>query len=246
MPRSVFRRWCIRSPLALMALLSLSGAAATPWDKSLVVSNPELRSMRGRVLLPDGLDLDIGIDIQTEVNGVLVLHSVLSTAAPAGQSLRVFTGGAIPSNGGSTAVNLASAAPMLTLDRSGASTTLTTTSAPLTPTVVVLNAPTNVWPQYPDETQLNVTPNGPPVQTANGTVQVQQTGNDTAVVLNGNGLTVQQLFGDPTGTLVTNQQNNQAIQTTTVVDVDLHGTWPAITNAMFNIGNLAIAAARRP
>jgi hypothetical protein len=237
-------------PLCIAPLvIALSGtcvAGASPWRNCAAVTDEELTNMRGGVLLPDGLDVDIGIDIQTEVNGVLVLHTVLSTAAPSAQALRVFVGGTAPSNGGSTKAALNTVPPMLTLDRSGASTTLVTSAAPLNPTIVVLNAPTNVWPQYPDETQLNVVPNGPAVQTPNGNVQVQQAGANTAVTLTGNGITVSQLLGDATGTVVSNQLNNQSIQSMTVVDVDLHGSWPAIANAMFNIGKIAVSAVRRP
>jgi hypothetical protein len=201
--------------------------------------------MRGGVLLPDGLDVDIGIDIQTQVNGVLVLHTVLSTADP-GQALRVYSGGTAPANAGATTVTLNAGGPVLTLNRTGSATTLQTPSTPLNPTVLVVSAPTSIWPQYPNENQVGVTPNGPPVQTANGAIQEQQSGNNTSVTLSSPGLSVAQLVGDSLGTVVTNQLDNQTIQSTTVVDVDLHGTWPATANALFNVGNLALAAVRRP
>lgn len=242
----LIRTLCVAAPLTIAVLGRNCLASESPWRNCVAVTDDELTDMRGGVLLPDGLDVDIGIDIQTEVDGVLVLHTVLSTAAPAAQALRVFVGGAAPSNAGSTTVALGSATPMLTLDRSGASTTLVTSTAPLSPTVLVLNAPTNVWPQYPDETQLNVVPNGPPVQTSNGSVQIQQAGDNSAVTLMGNGITVSHLLGDATGALVSNQLNNQSIQSMTVVDVDLHGTWPAIANVMFNVGNIAVSAVRKP
>jgi hypothetical protein len=231
--------------LILLCMVEGTANAITPgWDVA-VVSEAELTSMRGGVALPDGLNLDIGIDVQTQVNGRLVLHTVLSTAAPAAAQLRVFTGGPAPSNSGARADLGIPDPPTLLLNRSGSSTTLLPGGMAGNPNVLVLNAPTNTWPQYPDEKQLNVVANGSPVSTANGSVEVQRTGGNTSVTLTGDGLTIQHLLGNSTGVAVTNQLNNQTIQSMTVVDVDLHGAWPAAANAMFNVGNLAIAAARR-
>jgi hypothetical protein len=246
MRKSLFPLASLATAFGLAGVTAPCWAVQSPWAHSAPVADRELTDMRGGVMLPDGLDVDIGIDIQTQLNGVIVLHTVLSTAAPAAQALRVYVGGAAPSNAGATAVTVGATTPMLTLNRTGADTTLITTTSPLNPTVLVLNEPSNVWPQYPDETPLNVSPNGPAVQTANGSVQIQQTGDNTAVTLSGTGLMVTHLLGDPTGAVVANQLNNQSIQSTTVVGVDLHGMWPATANAMFNVGNLALSSVRRP
>ena len=242
-PRAVA---CMMLIVAMLVAGERVNAAAQLWGSPAVVADIELATMRGGVMLPDGLNVDIGIDIQTQVNGVLALHTVLSTAAPANDQLRVFSGGPPPASLQNTQISLGTGPlPTLVINRSGASSTLLTSVAPLTPSVVVLNAPTNSWPQYPAETRVNVTANGLPMPTAFGSAQIERTGNTTAVTLMGDGLTIQHLLGDATGVVIANQLNNQTIQSTTVIDVDLHGAWPSISNAMFSVGNLAIAAARR-
>jgi hypothetical protein len=229
--------------VTLMAVLSAPVSAAMLQAQAL--SNEQLATLRGGVLLPNGLDISIGIDIQTLVNGQLALHTVLSTEAPTPFGLRVLNGGSASSMPPTVTIPAAAqSSPLLVLDRQSGSSSVAPTSAsgPNT-TIHVLNAPTDTWPRYPDENTVPVSPNGPSVTTPFGTVQITQDSRGAVVSLSDPTLLVQHLVGEASGVTVANTANNQVVQTQSAIDVDVHGAWPAIANALFRVNNVATNAA---
>lgn len=219
-----------------------------PFASDSRASDISLDSMRGGVLLPNGLDVAIGIDIQTRVNGELALHTVLSTEAPNPYGLRVLVDGneSEPMPAGVTVQPQASPGQVLIIDRRGAGTTLmpSRTWTPGT-SVRVVNAPREVWPAYAGESELDVAAGGPAVATDLGNVRVDRDDAGATVTLSSDTLVVQHLLGQATGVVVANTANDQSIDTISAIDVDLQGAWPIITNAIFAVGAIAADAAAR-
>jgi len=90
--------------IGLALLLSVASIADRPIDPDPIDGRPiarlagpivpdaTLARMRGGVLLPNGITLTLGIDIQTRVDGTLVLHSIYNSDGP-DAGIRVFTDG---------------------------------------------------------------------------------------------------------------------------------------------------------
>ena len=77
---------------ALIAAVTSPPAAVVPLREAVVVPDSDLADMRGGILLPNGLTIAIGIDIQTRIDGVLALHTIYSSETPT-NGVRVYTDG---------------------------------------------------------------------------------------------------------------------------------------------------------
>lgn len=77
---------------ACAACVACAACADSPFSHAARASDAALATMRGGTLLPNGLNVTIGIDIQTRVNGELAVHTVLSSDASAVQALQVSSG----------------------------------------------------------------------------------------------------------------------------------------------------------
>jgi hypothetical protein len=183
-----------------------------------------LDQVRGGFALPNGMDVTVGIDIQTLVNGVLALRTVL-TAANQGVPV-VFTGT------GNT-----SSAPAA---QGGTSTTIPGVGA-----VRVVEGPASPADAGVGEQRVELTPNGPAVSTPSGSIQLTQNGGGSVVSLTGNSLELSHMIGSATGSLVANTADNRSIDTVVTVNVDLQNSAIPVGNALLRLNSMAIDAASR-
>lgn len=239
--------------LALSMLLFLQAprvaSAVSPYEGA-PLQEEVLDLLRGGVLLPNGLDVALGFDLRTMVDGQLALHTVLSTELPSPDRLRVLVGPKADPMPDGQAVELPSpTTPELLLDRRGAGTTVAigTTGAALVGgrTVVnVVTAPREQWPAYVGETEISPTLDGPAVGTALGAVTLrQQTGGGSVITLSGESLVIQHLIGQATGVAVLNAASDRRIDTVSTLDVDVKGGWVNTANGLFGISAIAADAA---
>ena len=242
--------------MPVLALL-LAAAAATPAPEIVVqaphrtlpgpvVKDGELARMRGGLLLPNGLDVSIGIDIQTRVNGMLALHTVYASEGAA-TGVRVFADGPKPVPLAPATLSVSAAptmgTPTLIVDRSATGTTIIPSTATPATTVNLVNGDQSTWLSGEGQTQIPVQANGPAVATPNGNVSLANTATGTVVSLQTPTLLVQQLLGQATGVVVANTADNQAIDTISSVNVDLQGLSPELLSSTFAAQRAALERA---
>lgn len=82
--------------LALLALLPMSAvsAAAPPFADAPVVEDSALDAMRGGFVLPNGMDIALGLEVLTMLNGELAMRTVMTVDQ--GSTLAVYAGGGAP------------------------------------------------------------------------------------------------------------------------------------------------------
>ena len=125
MPYAAQRRWRWRWRAGAWALMTIASAGASaggtaahaeeagaadrsPFAGAARLDEAELDRMRGGFLLPNGLDIALGLEIATLVNGEVALRTVLTLDQ--GSAINVYTGGSAPASGGDgPQVNLGSA-----------------------------------------------------------------------------------------------------------------------------------------
>ena len=94
MPRS-WTTWQIcQHRLAMLAAAGLGltpAVSATPFGNAARVDDAALDRMRGGFVLPNGMDINVGIQIDTRVDGQLVLRTVLTLGEQGQPNLSVFT-----------------------------------------------------------------------------------------------------------------------------------------------------------
>ncbi|WP_156457591.1 hypothetical protein [Altererythrobacter sp. Root672] len=192
-------------------------AETSPFPAQARVTDEELDGMRGGFVLPNGMDVAVGIDIQTLVNGALALRTVLNTA-DTGLPL-VFTG-----TGGAT---------------SAAADEGTVTTVPGVGVVRVVDGPAPPAEAGSGQQQIELTPNGPAVQTAAGSVQLAKDETGSIVVLSGNSLELRHIIGNFTGTLIANTANDRSIDTVVTLNIDLRNSAVPVGNAMLRWESVA-------
>ncbi len=209
------------------------------------VPDRELAVMRGGVLLPDGLNIDVGIDIQTRLNGALILHTVYSTDGPAA-GIKVYTDGTTaPSTTPATvSLNTAAAAstPTIIVDRATTGTIVAAPSPTQPITVNLLQGAPSTWLDGQGQNVVPVIANGPAVSSDGNEIQLATGAQGAIVTLNGPGLEVQQLVGQATGVVVANTGNDRVITTVSSINVDVQGISPALMAGIFAADRLATAA----
>lgn len=193
-------------------------AAAGPFGDAVPVGDEVLGRQRGGIRLASGLDVAIGISIETRIGGQLALRTQLSDSA---SGVQVFTGGPASVTVAPSATagpDVATPAPVVIADRSG------------TGTHVVVFPSVNVSPVSVGEGQaftagilLPVVEGGAGLDTAFGAVTLRREGDGQVAQLSGNGIDVRQFIGAATGVIVANTVDNRVIDTTTTVHVDLSG-----------------------
>lgn len=209
------------------------------------LSNLALSRMRGGLRLPNGLDVSLGIDIQTRVDGLLALHTVYASEGPA-TGVRVFTDGAkpVPTAPATTTVSADAVAgvPVLVIDRSPTGTTIMPTSSVAATTVNLVNGDPSTWLSGEGQTQVPVTPNGPAVAAEPGSVRLTSDESGAVVTLQAPNLEIRHLVGQATGTFVANTGDNRSIDTISSVNVDVQGLSPALLSGIFAAQRAALAA----
>ena len=190
------------------------------------VSNVELAMMRGGLRLPNGLDLSLGFDIQTRIDGQLALHTVYASDG-ANPGIRVYTDGEKPVPLAPTTATIVAGTvqgiPTLIVDRSPSGTTILPARAVGATTVNLVNGDPSTWLSGVGQVEIPVAPNGPAVAAAPGDVRLTTGSAGAIVTLSTPTLELQQLVGQATGVVVANTADNRVINTVSSVNVDLRG-----------------------
>ncbi|MBO9518523.1 MAG: hypothetical protein J7493_10695 [Porphyrobacter sp.] len=215
-----FNRWCIWGGLLLGSVSVSTGlqAETSPFPTEARVADEELDRMRGGFELPNGMDIAVGIDIQTMVDGALALRTVLNTADNGLPVVFTGTGGA----------------------SSAASGEGTTTTVPGVGIVRVVDGPAAPAEAGAGQQQVELTPNGPAVQTPAGLVQLAKDETGSSVVLNGNSLELRHIIGNFTGTLIANTASDRSIDTVVTLNIDLKNSAVPVGNAMLQWESIAV------
>jgi hypothetical protein len=206
------------------------------------LNDAELDQQRGGMELPNGMDVRIGIELSTRVNGDVVLRSVLSSGeSAAGQQVNVFTGGANAGNGPVVAINGAASFRINT----GANSGVDTAQVRIEPTATGISITPNTSPNASVELMVvPVTQESGPVTTAFGNITLQRSSMGTTVSLVAPDLVIQHMIGTATGQLVANTANNRVIDNSTVFNVDIANASPALGSSLMQVNAAAIASAR--
>lgn len=227
------------APAAIVVTAPVRPYAAPP------VPARELARMRGGLLLPNGLDVTLGIDIQTRIDGVLALRTVYASAGSQ-PGVRVFTDGTDPVPSAPTNATVTTggqtSAPVLVVDRSPTGTTIVPSTTEQPTTVNLVTGDQATWLSGAGQTQLAVTPGGPAVATPNGAVTLEASPAGAVVTLRSDTLELRQLIGQATGVVVANSADGRVIDTTSAVNVDVRGLSPALTSSIFMAQRAALEA----
>ena len=211
------------------------------------VPDAKLATMRGGLRLPNGLDVSIGIDIQTRVDGLLVLHTLYASDGPV-SGTRVYTDGRDGDRlaPGTTVVTTSDTggSPVIMTDRSPTGTTISVTPASGASTVNLVNGAQSTWLTAQGQTEVPVTANGAPVTTGPGTFTLTTTDAGTIATLDTGDLRISHLVGQATGAVIANTANDRAIDTISSINVDLSNTAPLLAASMFSNDALALALVR--
>ncbi len=221
----------------MLSALLLMLACAEEFDRT-PVPDIELASQRGGFALPNGIDVALTVQTQTTLNGAIVLRTVFR----ADQGPAVLTAFA-PANGS-------------VVEAAGGSTTDTGQTMPSISydgrTGIVVSPGANA-PGFAialAETVAAAHPDGL-VEVATGAVT------DNGVILQGDGLgpqavelrstdlSISHLIGDAFGSVVANSGSDRAIDTQTVVGIDLRNAGPDVLgSAMLRAQDIAAGALR--
>lgn len=204
---------------ATAALVATSAGAGSVFGGAAPVSDAALQAMRGGIALPGGLNVAIGIAIETRVDGMLALRTQFSTETP---GIQVYAGSPAvgTSAGGSAAA--ASTTPTIQYDRNAIGTTVVLMPAATFNAINVGNGAGSTI-AAPAGSPLPVSVGGPGVATALGAVRLLGTATGNIAELAGPNLVIQQAIGQATGAIVANSGNNRAIDTATFVGIDVRG-----------------------
>lgn len=241
--------------ISILALSAVIGTAAAP---SIIVRAPkdgfpeihrvpdrELAVMRGGLLLPDGLDIAIGIDIQTRLNGALILHTVYTSDGP-NTGIKVYTDGTTSPSSTPATVSVTTAAaastPTIIVDRATTGTIVAAPAASAPVTVNLVQGAPSTWLSGSGQNSVPVTANGPAVSSEGNSIQLASNAQGAVVTLNGPGLEVQQLVGQATGVVVANTGNDRVIDTVSSINVNVQGISPALMSGIFAASRIATAA----
>lgn len=212
------------------------------------VPDPELETMRGGVQLPNGLNVAVGIDIQTRIDGVLALHTIYSSEA-ANAGIRVFSDGTTSPRTGptNTAVTTGGdgAGPALVVSRSPTGTTITPNTGGPATTVNLVSGPTSGWLDAAGQTQIPVVANGAAVSTSAGTVTFARNDRGASITLAAPNVEVQHLVGQATGAVIANTGNDRVIDTVSSINVNLVGVPTGLLGNVLSINRMAAEAAGR-
>lgn len=229
------RSWTV----ALFAAAMPVAAAASPFGDAPAVSDAELGEMRGGVLLPNGLDIAVGVSIETRVDGQLALRTQFTTDG----GVQVFSGGAAEMRSQAAAgASARGAAPMVRIDRNGAGTTITPAATMPNVQIGVSRGSTIATS---GGTPLPVVAGGDAVPTALGAVRIDETDRGTSVVLAGPTIELRHLVGQATGFVVANTADNRAIDTVANVNVDVRGASALLGTNALQIDRIAVDASSR-
>ncbi len=212
-------------PVFVMAVALAAAAAPAHADPvsavpasyaAAIASDAALDSMRGGFELPNGMDISIGIQVDTLVNGSIVLRTLLTGSD--GSTLQVFAGG-----------------PTTSADTNNAGKGL---SVHVGSAVMTDGSASNGQ-------LVQLTPNGASVVTDSGTVHLVQSNGQSTVLLDGNGLSLQHMIGALTGAIVANQGSDRTIDTNVTVNLNVQNSAIPIGSMLMRLDNVLLGAGGR-
>ncbi|WP_137897458.1 hypothetical protein [Sphingomonas sp. 2SG] len=231
-------------PIALLIAAALAGAAV-PDDDPPAVPDAELATMRGGLLLPNGLNVAIGIDIQTRIDGVLALHTIYSSEGP-NAGVRVYTDGTTSPSAAPGTVTVATGDPdwpTVSVSRTPTGTTVTAPASDTPASVNIVAGPATGWLDAAGQTLVPVTANGPAVAASSGSVRLTSDDRGTQVALVTPATEIRHLVGQATGAVIANTGNDRAIDTVSTINVNLVGLPVALMNGVLLVNRIAADAA---
>ncbi|WP_375195709.1 hypothetical protein [Sphingobium sp.] len=207
----------------IMALLSLAPAPAhaEPFAQAPIVADTRLGDIRGGFLLPNGMDIGLGVTVDTLIDGRLALSTMLSIDDTS--HLTVYTGGDMRRQASVTGIRVSGP--------DGSSLVRITQGA----------GPSPVSGGQP----IALLPNGAPVATRWGTVQLSQSDAQSTVLLTGDGIELRHMIGSVTGALVANTVSDRVIDTMVTVDLDIRHSAIPTSAMMLRLDALLAGAAAR-
>lgn len=223
--------------------LLIAASLAAPGDAPAPVPDRELATMRGGLMLPNGLNVAIGIDIQTRIDGVLALHTIFSSEA---QGVRVFTDGRTsPSEvPGTVTVETGDPSwPTVSVSRTPTGTTVTAPAADAPASVNIVSGPTTGWLDASGQTPVPVVANGPAVDASSGSIRLTSDDRGSQVQLVTPTTEIRHLVGQATGAVISNTANDRVIDTVSTVNVNLVGLPAGLMNGMLLVNRIATEAA---
>ncbi|WP_341209313.1 hypothetical protein [uncultured Sphingomonas sp.] len=230
--------------IALLIAAALAAASDTPaGDAPVRVPDRELATMRGGLMLPNGLNVAIGIDIQTRIDGVLALHTIFSSEA---QGVRVFTDGRTSPSEVPGTVTVESGDPSwptVSVSRTPTGTTVTAPVASAPGSVNIVSGPTTGWLDAAGQTPVPVVANGPAVEASSGNIRLTSDDRGSQVQLVTPTTEIRHLVGQATGAVISNTANDRVIDTVSTVNVNLVGLPAGLMNGMLLVNRIATEAA---
>ena len=223
--------------------LLIAASLAAPGDAPAPVPDRELATMRGGLMLPNGLNVAIGIDIKTRIDGVLALHTIFSSEA---QGVRVFTDGRTsPSEvPGTVTVETGDPSwPTVSVSRTPTGTTVTAPGTDTPASVNIVSGPTTGWLDASGQTPVPVVANGPAVDASSGSIRLTSDERGSQVQLVTPTTEIRHLVGQATGAVISNTANDRVIDTVSTVNVNLVGLPAGLTNGMLLANRIATEAA---
>lgn len=232
------------------ALLPANALAVSPFGEVAAVPEAELAEARGMFLAPDGTEIALSIQMDTVVDGTLVLRSVMKPFERAADRLELYAqrpgspamqtsmsgqSGAPASGEGSVA---------FIFDRSAGLTMVSAADALPHMQVATSAGADAPVPAGVDRIALDgaggaLVPTGP--------VNVTRTDRGSVVTLATADLLVKHVLGPSVANVVGNTANNRAIETSTVVNLSLSNTAPlTLGTSLFSVDAAALALAQRP
>lgn len=235
--------------MSIASLIAVALAAAAPPTSDdppgapVRVPDRELATMRGGLMLPNGLNVAIGIDIQTRIDGVLALHTIFSSEAA---GLRVFTDGTTSPSEAPGTVTVATGDPnwpTVSVSRTPTGTVVTAPAAGAPAAVNIVSGPTAGWLDAAGETPVSVTANGPAVAAGPGAIRLTSDDRGSQVQLVTPTTEIRHLVGQATGAVISNTANDRVIDTVSTVNVNLVGLPAGLMNGVLMVNRIATEAA---
>ena len=234
--------------MSFVTALLVATSSLISQTSTLPVPDQELATMRGGVLLPNGLNVAVGIDIQTRIDGVLALHTIYTSEQP-NPGIRVFTDGTnSPATAPTTTTVITGGSgmiPTVSVGRSPTGTTIVASSSSAPMTVNVVSGPTSGWLDAAGQTMVPVVANGPAVAASSGVISLANDDRGARVTLVTPSVQVDHLVGQATGAVVFNTASNRVIDTVSSVNVDLVGIPAGLSGGILMVNRLAADAASR-
>jgi hypothetical protein len=219
------------------------GASDDPAGTPVRVPDRELATMRGGLMLPNGLNVAIGIDIQTRIDGALALHTIFSSEAA---GLRVFTDGTTSPSEAPGTITVATGDPdwpTVSVSRTPTGTTVTAPAAGAPAAVNIVSGPTTGWLDAAGQTPVPVTANGPAVEASSGSIRLTSDDRGSQVQLVTPTTEIRHLVGQATGAVISNTANDRVIDTVSTVNVNLVGLPAGLMNGVLMVNRIATEAA---